>query len=119
MCVLTANNYPLKLELFAKCHIRFSSTLSYCIQYLFLGYTITIVSSVFFYGKCGERGDVDNGEGGGVEEENSERGRTESNRCERGRLFQLVEANSDSEFILSISARWSGKEFGSVRRSLY
>ncbi|KAL2749860.1 hypothetical protein V1477_001931 [Vespula maculifrons] len=31
----------------------------------------------------------------------------------RGRAFQLDGANSDPEFILSISARWSGKELGS------
>lgn len=37
-----------------------------------------------------------------------------------GAGFQLDGANSDPEFILSISARWSGKELGSsARRSLY
>lgn len=46
----------------------------------------------------------------------------EERRGGKGEGFQLDGANSDPEFILSISARWSGKELGaalSARRSLY
>lgn len=41
------------------------------------------------------------------------RGKVEEARRE-GQGFQLDGANSDPEFILSISARWSGKELGAA-----
>lgn len=46
--------------------------------------------------------------GAGVEEERRE-----------GEGFQLDGANSDPEFIVSISARWSGKELGAALSSLF
>ena len=67
----------------------------------------------------GERGGWRWLEGG--KEESVECRRTKAAEEAEGRQgFQLDGANSDPEFILSISARWSGKELASsARRSLY
>lgn len=58
------------------------------------------------------------GRGGGSR--GRKRGCRRRGRRRRRQGFQLDGANSDPEFILSISARWSGKELASsARRPLY
>lgn len=56
---------------------------------------------------------VGDGGAGGREWEEVEEERRE------GEVFQLDGANSDPEFILSISARWSGKELDAALGSLF